>query len=102
LVDKLNGACTRDAVVSAAVLVCLVLWGAAQVADAQSCTPFQGSPLTNYKCDVISEGTNILLRANQTYPAVRHLSSPSIVFFMSDTTEQELFRRGAPFLHSVP
>lgn len=68
-------------VVSAAVLVCLVLWGAAQVADAQSCTPFQGSPLTNYKCDVISEGTNILLRANQTYPAVDAAAGASTRLF---------------------
>jgi hypothetical protein len=51
--------------------VLLVLSIASLGTDAQSCSPFQGSPLTNHKCDVINEGTNILLRANQTYASVR-------------------------------
>ena len=103
---QLNG-CFHDAVVSAAVLVCLVvLWGASQVADAQSCTPFKGSPLTNYKCDVISEDTNILLRANQSYQAVWHLSlyfpALQLFFYVRHSTSRvvSLWGFDTPFFNS--
>jgi hypothetical protein len=52
------------------ILALVLLLASSSTVIAQSCVPFQGSPETGNKCDVLVSYPNILLQPGQTYREV--------------------------------